>query len=265
MSKGKRIILFLAVCILAGSLGYLGRYIYDSYTAQSDVADIRDIVDKGNGNSGDAGENGGEAGESPTQNERYAPNGMLQGYYDAYVRNNDMVGWITVSGTKIDYPVMQRKDSNEYYLHKNFEREYSYSGLPFMDFQCDLTLPSDNIIIYAHNMKDGSMFAALLDYEDKEFYESHKIISFDTNYSRGSYEVFAVFSVKIGAKDEFKYYETTEFESEDEFKKYIKRAEDLSYYDTDAEVNAGDSILTLSTCSYNRSNERTVVMAKKIE
>ena len=92
MSKGKRIILFLAVCVLAGSLGYLGRYIYDSYTAQSDVADIRDIVDKGNGNSGDAGENGGEAGESPTQNKRYAPNGMLQGYYDAYVRNNDMVG-----------------------------------------------------------------------------------------------------------------------------------------------------------------------------
>ena len=269
MSLSKRIILILSLCIFVGCGVYLGKYLYESHQAQKSLSALQDIVESGNAKTDkksaltDAQEPQNE--EAKEVQEKYAPNGMLQGYYDAYQKNHDMVGWIKISGTKINYPVMYRHDSNEYYLHRNFDKEYQYSGLPFLDSQCDLALPSDNLIIYAHNMKDGSMFASLLDYEEKSFFKEHQIIDFDTNYRRGKYQIFAVFSTKVGSNQEFKYYEKTEFENYEDFEAYINRATKLSFYDTGISVSFGEQILTLSTCSYHRSDERTVVMAKKIE
>lgn len=264
MSTPKRIVLILSLCILVACCAYLGKYFYDSYRAAQDISELQHLVESGNAydSGSEVTDTGNE--EVSAETDQYAPNGMLQGYYDAYQKNNDMVGWLKISETKINYPVMHKSGDNEYYLHRNFEKEYQYSGLPFLDGDCDIDLPSDNLIIYAHNMRDGSMFADLLDYEDKDFFTGHSTVVFDTNYKRGTYAIFAVFSTKVGSSDEFRYYEKTMFENKNDFESYINEAISNSFYNTGVKPVYGDQILTLSTCSYNRSNERTVVMAKKI-
>ena len=260
MSKSRRIILILSLCIFLGCAIYIGFYFYNSYTTHTKISHLQRIVDTDDNYDEEV------TTEEIEENkpEEYAPNGMIKGYYDAYALNNDMVGWIRLPNTKINYPVMQQ-DNNEFYLHRNFEKEYQYSGLPFLDYQCDIKLPSDNLIIYAHNMRDGSMFAKLLSYEKKDYYRNNQIVYFDTNYKRGKYQIFAVFRTKVGADDEFVYNEDTHFTDELTFREYIKKVQDNSLYDTGVDVNFGDKLLTLSTCSYNRSNERVVVMAKKIQ
>ena len=87
-----------------------------------------------------------------------------------YLENSDMVGWIRIDGTDIDYPVVQRVDEPNYYLKHDFAGRYTDYGCPFMQADCDALAPSDNLIIYGHNMKDGSMFADLAKYRSKDFW-----------------------------------------------------------------------------------------------
>ncbi len=186
--------------------------------------------------------------------------GIFDAYYELYTQNEDFSGWLKVPGTPIDYPVMQAKD-NEFYLHRDFYKERRYSGIPFADYQCDLYTPSTNIIIYAHNMKDGSMFGGLSEYEDKAFYERNKIISFNTVYAKGEYEVIGAFRTTPAR---FSYHEFINAGSEAEFDAFISNVKKLSIYDTNSSAQFGDKLLTLSTCAYNTDDERFVVVAKKI-
>ena len=101
-------------------------------------------------------------------------------YQELYLQNNDMVGWIKVEDTKINYPVMQSKDNPNFYLKHGFDKAYTDYGCPYVQENCDMELPSDNIIIYGHHMNDGSMFAGLMKFKDKSFWEKHKTIRFDT-------------------------------------------------------------------------------------
>lgn len=114
-------------------------------------------------------------------------------YQELYMQNNDMVGWIKVDGTKINYPVMQSKDNPDFYLKHGFDKAYTDYGCPYVQENCDLELPSDNIVIYGHHMNDGAMFAGLMKYADKSFWEKHKTIAFDTLTQQQNYEVIAVF------------------------------------------------------------------------
>ena len=189
----------------------------------------------------------------------------LNVYKDLYERNNDTVGWIRILGTQIDYPVLHNTQSNAYYLHRNFEREYSSSGIPFLDYQCKSDATSDNTIIYAHNMRNGTMFHDLLKYADKSFYDTHKTVEFDTLTDLGTYEVFAVIRTKVGSKNEFKYYDFVEADSPAEFDSFVSECISNSLYKTNIIPQYGDKLLTLSTCSYNTDNERFVVFAKKIK
>lgn len=188
----------------------------------------------------------------------------LNVYKDLYERNNDTVGWIRISDTQIDYPVLHNTQSNAYYLHRNFDREYSSSGIPFLDYQCSGDGTSDNTIIYAHNMRNGTMFHDLLKYAEKSFYDSHKIIEFDTLTDIGVYEVFAVTRTKVGSKNEFKYYDFIDAKSPAEFDNFVSACIGKSLYKTGIIPQYGDKLLTLSTCSYNTDNERFVVFARKI-
>ena len=109
--------------------------------------------------------------------------------------NSDCIGWLRISGTKIDYPVMQTKGNPQYYLRRDFNKQYSYMGTPFMDSRCDINY-DNNLIVYGHNMKDGKMFADLLRYKDKEYCKLHNIINFITPNEVQKYEVVAVCKVK---------------------------------------------------------------------
>ena len=187
-------------------------------------------------------------------------------YQELYLQNNDMVGWIKVEDTKINYPVMQSKDNPNFYLKHGFDKAYTDYGCPYVQENCDMELPSDNIIIYGHHMNDGSMFAGLMKFKDKSFWEKHKTVSFDTLTDRQTYEVIAVFKTVVytDSPDSFKYYQFVNAETADDFTAYVERCKELSLYDTGVTTEYGDKLLTLSTCEYSRTNGRLVVVAKLI-
>ena len=179
-----------------------------------------------------------------------------------YELNNDFIGWLEINGTNISYPVMQT-DSNrkDYYLRKNFYKEYSQLGTPYIAEYCNVQT-SDNVIIYGHHITNYQVFGELEKYKKKEFYDNHKIINFNTIYENADYEIIAVF--KTVAYTGFKYYQFINSSSEDEFNTFIKRCKELSFYDAGKTAKYGDKLLTLSTCEYSAKNGRLVVVAKKI-
>lgn len=203
--------------------------------------------------------------EAPPTPEPRAENGMIARYYDLYEKNNDMIGWIKVYDTVIDYPVVHNSESNSYYLHKNFEKKYSAAGIPFLDCQCRRDADCDNMIIYGHNMRNGTMFHQLLSYADESFSKTHKYISFDTMYNKCYYKIFAVFRTNVGGKNEFKYEQFVDAKSAAEYNAYIDECKKRSIYKTDERPSYGEKLLTLSTCSYSSKNERFVVVARLVE
>ncbi len=192
---------------------------------------------------------------------------ILKKYQSLYELNPDMVGWVSIEGTNVDYPVMQTIYDEEYYLHRNFYEDSSNEGLPFMDNRCMISKPSTNLIIYGHNMKNGTMFADLLKYQSKDFYEQHKYIRFDTVYEEAIYEIIAVFRSRVAYRDEqtFKFYNFIEADLENEFEDYYNSIRAMSLYDIEAEAISSDYLITLSTCEYTVEDGRFVIVARKIE
>lgn len=199
--------------------------------------------------------------EDVEDNEEESP---LNRYLELFRQNNDMAGWIAIEDTNINYPVMYTPYEKDFYLKKNFEKEYSAYGVPYIAEHCSPSEPSDNIIIYGHHMNDGSMFADLMKYESKKFYESHKKIRFDTLTEVSEYEVICVFKTTVYDDKGFKFYEFANAETAEEFDAYVKECKSLEFYDTGVSAEFGDELITLSTCEYSKENGRMVVVAKKI-
>ena len=184
-------------------------------------------------------------------------------YASVYRENNDFVGWVSIDDTPLDYPVVQTKDEPEYYLRRSFQKEYSYYGVPFMDYKCD-TKTSDNLIIYGHNMTNKTMFSAVESYADKEYWQEHRYIKFDTMDEYATYEVVCSFRIDV-SKSDFYFNTYTTFYSESVFNEFMENAKALATYDTGVTAEYGDKLLTLSTCEYNYEDGRYVVVAKKLE
>lgn len=185
-------------------------------------------------------------------------------YQELYLQNNDMVGWIKVDDTQINYPVMQSVDNPNFYLKHGFDKGYTDYGCPYVQENCDIETPSDNLVIYGHHMNDGSMFAGLMKYTSKSFWKDHKTITFDTLNEHQTYEVVASFKTTAYDAEGFKYYYFVNAENEAEFDEYIHKCKKLALYDTGVTAQYGDKLITLSTCEYSRANGRMVVVAKKV-
>lgn len=188
----------------------------------------------------------------------------LERYQELFEMNNDMYGWISIEGTNINYPVMYVPGQKDYYLKRNFEKEYSAYGVPYIAEHCNPLLPSDNVIIYGHHMKNGSMFSDLTKYEEEEFYLTHKTVNFDSLTETAKYEIIAAFKTTVYDKSGFKFYEFTDAETEEAFDSYVEKCKELSLYDTGVSAEYGDKLITLSTCEYSQKNGRMVVVAKKM-
>lgn len=189
---------------------------------------------------------------------------ILPQYAELYKENKDLYGWIKIADTKINYPVMQSPEDPEKYLHTNFEQEYSYAGLPFLDVRC--SAESDNLLIYAHNLLNGTMFRSLPKYENKDYWKTHPIIEFNTLYEKQEYEVMAAFYDRVyyKAEDVFKFYEFVDASDEQEYNEAIQHFKDKQIYETGVTATYGDQLLTLVTCAYHTSNGRFVVVARKV-
>ena len=191
---------------------------------------------------------------------------VQQSNRNLYLENADMVGWILIEGTGIDYPVMQTPADPNYYLKHDFEKHYTDYGCPFMQADCDALCPSDNLIIYGHNMKDGSMFADLAKYRSKDFWQAHKTVWFDTELGSSAYEIFAVIhtTVQADAADAFPFYRFVDAAAPEDFAAYVSACKARALYDTVIFAEYGDKLLTLSTCDNITDNGRLLVIAKRI-
>lgn len=187
----------------------------------------------------------------------------LEKYAKVHEQNTDFVGWISIDGTNINYPVMQTIDNPNYYLKHGFEKQYSNYGVPYVQENCVLGI-SDNIVIYGHHMKNNSMFADLCKYESEDFYREHPTVHFDTLSGLGEYEIVAVFKTVAYSEDGFKFYHFVDAADEMAFDAFISQCKDLALYDTGVDAEYGDKLITLSTCEYSRTNGRMVVVAKLI-
>ena len=181
--------------------------------------------------------------DTPQETEPLSELAAFEKYRAVQEQNSDFVGWLSIPGTNIDYPVMQTVNEPNFYLKRGFDKQYSD---------------------YGHHMNNGTMFADLCKYESEDFYQEHKTIRFDTLSGFGEYEIVAVFKTVAYSEQGYKYYHFTRAESAEDFDAYITQCKALSLYDTGVTVEYGDRLITLSTCEYSRKNGRMVVVAKRI-
>lgn len=215
---------------------------------------------------------------------------VLAEYKDLYDQNNDMVGWLKIDGTMVDYPVMQSKgfdptqpidysvvyEKNMYYLKHDFNQEYSYSGSITAEYcaHIDSDYRSPNILLYGHNMSNGTFFRDVNKYDvlyyGREMYDNHPVIQFDTIYEKGYYKIFAMMQVNVYPEDGdvFYYTATYDFDSKQEFIDYYAQVLDRSFiYTPQVDLKYGDEIIALSTCDFpfgKSKSIRFVVFARRV-
>lgn len=267
-TKKRLLNILTVICILVaiGCGGYLAYYYYTSSKTEAEFNELRDLkidiptVDASNGTGANPDVEMVDIGGVSVQKK----------FEKLYQVNKDFIGWITIADTVIDYPVMYTPndaENGEFYIHRDFDMNYSAAGLPFIDRYCRIEEPTDNIIIYGHNMNSGTMFHDILKYQEQEFYEEHKTFTFDTIYGDGTYEVVVAFYGQILPEEstDFKYYEFVNAGNKEEFMHFVDNVKAMSVIDTGVEVEYGDTLVTLSTCAYHVKDGRFAVIAKKIE
>ena len=172
--------------------------------------------------------------------------------------NSDYVGWLSIPGTVINYPVMFSPSEPERYLHLDYYKQYSYSGTPFLDTRCD---PNEgNLIIYGHNMINGTMFGSLKSYRNENYLNSHKTIFLELSDGVHMFEIMSAVTLE---KDD-PWYSFLHAVDADEEAAWIAELERKSGVHTGDTPTGTERLLTLSTCTGNRRTERMIVVAKEI-
>ena len=167
--------------------------------------------------------------------------------------NQDIIGFLEIENTNISYPVVQGKD-NEFYMTHNYKKEKSKNGAIFLDKNYDWNIESNNLLIYGHNLNNGTMFQELLKYENEDYYKKHPIILFTTEDEEKKYEIISV----------FKYYFFINPKTEYEYKDYIENIKKISIYNIENTAKYGEELISLSTCSYHIKDGRFVVVGKEM-
>lgn len=250
LGLGRKIILVICMIVFIGSAGVLLDYYINGVKEQNAMEELGNLKIGGEDLVTDKGT-------------------VVAKYSELYKINPDIIGWLKIEGTMIDYPVMHTPDDPEYYLHRGFDKQKAKAGTLFMDESSDIFTPTFNFMIYGHNMKNGTMFRDLIKYESKEFYKEHKYIQFDTIYKggQGKYEVVAAAYSKIypASSNAFKYYKYAGATSESDFNTFIKGIKAEAAYDTGATAEYGDQLILLSTCAYHTDEGRFYVVAKRVD
>ncbi len=186
--------------------------------------------------------------------------------------NPDTIGWISIPGTEIDYPVMYTPEDPDFYLNHGFDQEPSAGGMIYLDAGDDgggrkAQEPAEaeaakriNFILYGHHMKNGTMFAGLEQYLDPEFFKEHRTIFFDTLAGTGEYEVFAVFSMTAAeAKERLAPYLAAE--SREQYGRLMETVRVKSLHGPKETPEWPRRLLTLMTCEYTQNEGRLFLMA----
>lgn len=268
--KGGKVLYYALIAICLGVFiycaVYIANYASDAIQNTNDYDKLAELVSGAKGENDDPDStiptggsisSGGAAGTADESK-------ILEKYREVYAINNDLVGWINVPGTVIDYPVVQSPNYKDYYLNVNFYGQWSDAGCIYAREACDVFTPCDNVVLYGHHMKYGGMFAGLDAYKNKSFWEEHQYFTFDTIYEEHTYQTIAVFKTSANLGEGFAYHTFNYAESEEEFNEFMKTVHSLQMYRTGLTAEYGDMLLTLSTCEYSLDNGRFVVIAKRV-
>lgn len=247
--SNKIILLIALIAIIVLGVGYVSNCLYDNFKNKKDNADILNNVKID------------ETQITKTKTER-----MLQ-LEELQKENEEIIGWLEIEGTNINYPVLQTSN-NDYYLTHNYKKEKASTGSLFLDKDFDLLNGSSNYLIYGHRNKKGLMFEDLIKYAKEDFYKEHTKIKFTTNKEDSIYEILSVFYSRVYYKSEqnvFRYYYFVNANNEQEYNEFVNNAKKVSIYDTGVTAKYGEQLLTLSTCEYSQEDGRFAVVCKKIE
>lgn len=258
--KVRKILMWICVCVFMGSMIYLIDFGAQNRKSQANLASLQDEMAQAEKDIAD--------GKVNVSNIEGYPNDYLPKFYSFYQRNEDIKGWIKIDDTNVNFPVVQTSD-NDYYHRLGFDKEYDYYGTPYIDYECDVKTPSTNIIIYGHNIRnDGQMFNDLTKYKQLSFYKEHPTVSFDSVYKEGTYKIIGAFITNTEASHDngnvFEYNHFVNAETEEEFNEFIDEVRRRSIFDTPVDVEYGDELLTLSTCTYEFKEARFVVVARRV-
>lgn len=279
----RKSVFWLSACVFAGCLVWLGTELYSRYDTKQKYDDISNkYISKESTVSTDYKEESTQAASSddveiPTEAATYK---LIPGAANLLELSPDVVGFISIPDTVVNYPVMQNKDDiegQEFFLQHDFYGNDSHLGSIYIDFRCNfdevgedghLTVPtSDNLIVYGHDMRDGSMFGSLRNYSNQDgYYEQHPIIELNSNYEEYTFKIYGYFIADaVDTSDtRFEYWNYINFQNEEEFYGYVNEIKRRSLRLTDVDVKYGDRLLTLSTCSSIISNGRLVVCARML-
>ena len=194
--------------------------------------------------------------------------------------NSDVVGYIQIDGTSISYPVVKGQD-NDFYLTHDIYKNVNKSGTVMMDYRNEVSKknPSDNYVLYGHNMAIGTYFAGLNEYwrtlydsyekPSMSMYKEHPVITFNTLYDQSKWKIFAIglYNTNYSHGEVFDYIDKHDFTSREDFNNYIIEIMDRSDIFTDVDLQYGDQILTLSTCVWPYPDNNFIrlgVFARKI-
>lgn len=193
-------------------------------------------------------------------------------FLDLLEINSDTVGWITIDGTGIDYPVVQT-DDNDYYLNHGFDRSWTSVGTVFLDKNCNIGSLDDpesettNLILYGHHTRSKTMFSELVNYKDLDYYKEHPIITFDTLYKDSEWKIVACMLTNAFSNQDNGQvfaYNTPEFSDDTAFLTWVEECKLRSIIDTNVDVVADDTVLTLQTCAYDFTEARMVIVARRV-
>ncbi len=253
----RKSIFWICVAVFIASMSYLGSKAANAVSQRGLNANLKELV--------------GSENYIPPRDWEY-----LDKFYGLYKENSDFIGYISISDTNVDYPVVQTMVENEkgltgqYYLRKDYYGSYSMYGTPFLDYRCsyDPDFPSKNLVIYGHNIyDDGQMFSDLVKYRKLSFYRKHPIIQFDTLYEEKEWLIIGVALVNAYEKDG-PIWDYTNFiedrESGAKTQEFLKQLAKRTLIVTGVEYDASDTFLTLSTCCYDFKDARFVVIARKL-
>lgn len=241
------IITVVCIIVFAYSLFHLVKIGYMYYQNHQVLSEVQDVY--------------GDLESEPPSSIEFGERKIRSQFEELQQINEDIVGWISIDDTKIDYPILQAPD-NDYYLSRNYEHSETAAGSIFMDYRNDVKEYEPNVVVYGHRMKDNSMFNSLKDFLDEDFFYDHGTIQYDTMYDSYDAVVFSAYSTTT----DFNYIET-DFEGPLEYFTLLSKMQAESKFDTEMEFDIDDQIITLSTCDYmlDPNEGRLVVHAKLIK
>jgi len=241
-------VVFAGIFLVSG--GMLAKRFLDDRRTENEFAELSNLIDT--------------AAPTPTGDSEEETNAAK--FAALKEQNQDFMGWITLPETGLDLPVMYAPDNKDYYLRHSFDGEYSIYGVPYLDERTTMGLnaQSMNLVVYGHNMKTGTIFGCLTEYNKAEYYAEHPTITFDTLYGNGEYEVFAAFAIDVVADTSFRYNDYIDL-NEQTYNEFVDEALERSAVKTGIRPSYGEQLLTLSTCEYSSDNGRYVVVARKME